>query len=373
MDQLLKLMVERQASDGFITVDAPITIKVDGDLQRVGDRPMTEADVAALIESTMSVDQKDEFRHLHESNYAINHPEFGRFRASAYIQRGLPGIVLRRISADIPSFEALGLPPIIEQLSMLKRGLVIFVGGTGTGKSTSLAAMIDYRNSNSRGHIITVEDPIEYVHQHKGCLVSQREVGLDTESYDVALANTLRQAPDIIMIGEVRTAKTMEAALAFAETGHLCLCTLHANNANQALDRIQSFFPPEQQNQIWMDLSLNLRAMVAQQLLPRRNGKGRVPVVEVLLGTALVQDHIRKGEVHLIKDLMARSTEQGMRTFDQSLFEAYKAGHITADEAIRHADSANDVRLNIKLHERGQDALRDQGDFDYEVEDARDR
>lgn len=371
MEKLLKLMVDRQASDGFVTVDAPVTIKVDGDLLTVGDRALNEAEVRSLIESTMSAEQRELFLSQQECNYAINHADHGRFRASAYIQRGLPGIVLRRISAQIPSFSELGLPPIIEQLAMLKRGLIIFVGGTGTGKSTSLAAMIDYRNQHSRGHIITVEDPIEYVHGHKGCLISQREVGLDTESYEVALANTLRQAPDVIMIGEVRTARTMEAALAFAETGHLCLCTLHANNANQALDRIQSFFPPEQQNQIWMDLSLNLRAMVAQQLLPRRSGDGRVPVVEVLLGTALVQDHIRKGEVHLIKELMSRSTEQGMQTFDQSLFEAYKNGHISATEAIRHADSANDVRLNIKLHERGQDALRDQDDFDYDLEERR--
>jgi len=366
MDELLKVMVDRKASDGFITVDAPATIKVNGDLRALGEKTLSEAQVFELIHSTMSEAQRSEYTANHECNYAIDHPTYGRFRASAFIQRSLPGLVIRRISADIPSFDDLGLPPILEQLAMLKRGLVIFVGGTGTGKSTSLAAMIDYRNSNSRGHIVTVEDPIEYIHRHKNSLVTQREVGLDTESYEVALANTLRQAPDVIMIGEVRTARTMEAALAFAETGHLCLCTLHANNANQALDRIQSFFPADQHNQIWMDLSLNLRAMVAQQLLPRFGGEGRVPVVEVLLGTPLIQDHIRKGEVHLIKEVMARSTEQGMQTFDQSLLEAYKAGLISHEDALRHADSSNDVRLNIKLLQRGEGAFRDT--IDYEVD-----
>lgn len=371
MEDLLRLMVEQQASDGFVTVDAPVTIKVDGQLVQVNKRELSEVEVRELIKQTMSSEQHELFARYHEANYAINHPEHGRFRVSAFVQRGLPGLVLRRISAEIPSLGELGLPPVIEQLAMIKRGLIIFVGGTGTGKSTSLAAMLDYRNTNSNGHIITVEDPIEYVHRHKGCLVTQREVGLDTESYEVALANTLRQAPDVIMIGEVRTARTMEAALAFAETGHLCLCTLHANNANQALDRIQSFFPPEQQQQVWMDLSLNIRAMVAQQLLPTKHGGSRTPVVEVLLGSALVQDHIRKGEVHLIKDLMSRSNEQGMQTFDQSLFKAYLEDRISAETAIRHADSANDVRLNIKLHERGGDALMDEVDYEMDNETGR--
>jgi len=366
MEELLKAIVERQASDAFVTVGAPITLKVDGELISLGDQPLSEHQVAELISATMSQDISNAFTRGNEANYAIDHPVHGRMRASAFIQRGHPGLVLRRISGEIPDFKALGLPPVMKQLAMLKRGLVILVGGTGTGKSTSLASMLDYRNTHSRGHIITVEDPIEYVHSHKGCLVTQREVGLDTESYEVALANTLRQAPDVIMIGEVRTAKTMESALAFAETGHLCFCTLHANNANQALDRIQSFFPAAQHNQIWMDLSLNLRAMVAQQLLPARTGKKRVPVVEVLLGTALIQDHIRKGEVHLIKELMARSTEQGMQTFDQALIEAYKSGLISRAEAIRHADSANDVRLNIKLHEHGAEALTESTDFEVE-------
>lgn len=371
MRDLLRIMVERGASDGFVTVDAPVTIKVDGQLLPVADQVMSEEQVHQLIMQTMSKNQQQEFLGNNECNYAVNDDEYGRFRASAFIQRGLPGIVLRRISGDIPSFADLGMPNIIEKLAMLKRGLVIFVGGTGTGKSTTLAAMLDYRNTNSHGHIITVEDPIEFVHTHKGCLVTQREVGLDTESYEVALANTLRQAPDVIMIGEIRTARTMEAALAFAETGHLCLCTLHANNANQALDRVLSFFPAAQRDQVWMDLSLNVKAMVAQQLLPRRLGKGRVPVVEVLLGSALIQDHIRKGDVHLIKEVMERSTDQGMQTFDQSLFKAYANGLITEEQAIRHADSANDVRLKIKLHERGQDAFRDQGDYEYDIQEDR--
>lgn len=366
MEELLKAIVEHQASDAFVTVGAPITLKVDGTLTTLGDKPLEEKQVADLIAATMSEGSQQAFAERREANYAIDHPNHGRMRASAFIQRGLPGLVLRRISGEIPDFKALGLPPVMKQLAMLKRGLVILVGGTGTGKSTSLASMLDYRNANSRGHIITVEDPIEFVHSHKGCLVTQREVGLDTESYDVALANTLRQAPDVIMIGEVRTAKTMESALAFAETGHLCFCTLHANNANQALDRIQSFFPAAQQNQVWMDLSLNLRAMVAQQLLPARSGKGRVPVVEVLLATALIQDHIRKGEVHLIKELMGRSTEQGMQTFDQALLEAYKSGLISQADAIRHADSTNDVRLNIKLHEHGAESLTESTDFEVE-------
>jgi len=369
IEALLGHMVARKASDGFLSVESEPCLKVDGELVTLDYGILDEASVMALIESTLSEPQREEFRRSRECNYAINDPTYGRFRASAFIQRGMPSLVLRRISADIPSMSSLGLPDVIENLAMLKRGLVIFVGGTGTGKSTSLASMIDYRNRNSRGHIVTIEDPIEYVHSHQGCLISQREVGLDTASYEVALQNTLRQAPDVIMIGEVRTAETMQAALSFAETGHLCLCTLHANNANQALDRIQSFFPAEKHNQVWMDLSLNLKAMVAQQLLPKRDGKGRTPVIEVLLATALIQDHIRKGEVHLIKDVMERSVELGMQTFDQSLVKAYKDALISAEMAIRHADSSNDVRLNIKLHERGQGAFRDAAELNYEMAD----
>jgi twitching motility protein PilU len=263
-------------------------------------------------------------------------------------------LVIRRINSEIPTIDELGLPPIIKELAMTKRGLVIFVGATGTGKSTSLAAMVGYRNENSHGHIISIEDPIEFIHEHAGCIVTQREVGMDTESFAVALKNTLRQAPDVILIGEVRTAETMQQALTFAETGHLCLCTLHANNANQALDRIQSFFPAELHNQVWMDLSLNLKSMVAQQLLPRKDGKGRAPVVEVLLNTPLIAEYIRKGEVHLIKELMAKSTELGMQTLDQSLVQAYKDGVISKEDALRYADSSNDVRLKIKMHEQGK-------------------
>jgi twitching motility protein PilU len=314
----------------------------------------------------MRPDQQEEFEQHHECNYALSTEDLGRFRASAYVQRGKCGLVVRRIQSDIPTIDELGLPPIIKELAMTKRGLVVFVGATGTGKSTSLAAMVGYRNQNSRGHIISIEDPIEYIHDHAGCIVTQREVGMDTESFDVALKNTLRQAPDVILIGEVRTAETMQQALTFAETGHLCLCTLHANNANQALDRIQSFFPTELHNQVWMDLSLNLKAMVAQQLLPSKDGTGRTPVVEVLLNSPLIAEYIRKGEVHLIKDLMSKSTELGMQTLDQSLIKAYKEELISKEEAIRFADSANDVRLQIKLHDRGEFGTGDELSLSYE-------
>ncbi len=353
IEDLLRRIVKEGASDGFISADAPPCIKVDGQIYPISDKPLTEEQTLDLVESTMRKEQKEDFRKHNECNYAIT-SEAGRFRASAYVQRGKAGLVVRRINTEIPTVEELGLPPIITELAMTKRGLVIFVGATGTGKSTSLAAMVGYRNRNSRGHIISVEDPIEYLHDHAGCIISQREVGMDTESFQVALKNTLRQAPDVILIGEVRTAETMQHALTFAETGHLCLCTLHANNANQALDRIQSFFPAELHNQVWMDLSLNLKAMVAQQLVPRKDGNGRVPVVEVMLNTPLVADYIRKGEVHLIKDLMSKSTELGMQTLDQSLVKAYKENLISKEEALRFADSANDVRLQIKLHERGE-------------------
>jgi twitching motility protein PilU len=353
IEDLLQRIVKEGASDGFITVDAPPSIKVDGQIYPISAQPLTEEEASALVLSTMRPDQQEEFQRHHECNYAISSEKSGRFRVSAFVQRGKAGLVVRRIQSNIPTVDELGLPPIIKELAMTKRGLVIFVGATGTGKSTSLAAMVGYRNQNSRGHIISIEDPIEYIHQHAGCIVTQREVGMDTDSFDVALKNTLRQAPDVILIGEVRAAETMQQALTFAETGHLCLCTLHANNANQALDRIQSFFPAALHSQVWMDLSLNLKAMVAQQLLPRKDGKGRTPVVEVLLNSPLVADYIRKGEVHLIKDLMAKSTELGMQTLDQSLIKAYKDGLIAREEALRFADSANDVRLQIKMHDRG--------------------
>ena len=354
INDLLERVVKEGASDGFIAAQAAASIKVDGQIYPISEHLLSEEETRELVLSTMRDEQKTEFLEHNELNYALGTEELGRFRASAYVQRGMCGLVVRRIQDEIPTVDELGLPPIIKELAMTKRGLVIFVGATGTGKSTSLAAMVGYRNENSRGHIITIEDPIEFIHEHAGCIVTQREVGMDTESFDVALKNTLRQAPDVILIGEVREAKTMQQALTFAETGHLCLCTLHANNANQALDRIQSFFPADMHHQVWMDLSLNLKSMVAQQLLPRKDGQGRVPVVEVLLNSPLIADYIRKGEVHLIKEVMAKSTELGMQTLDQSLVQAYKDGDISKEDALRFADSANDVRLKIKMFEKGQ-------------------
>jgi twitching motility protein PilU len=369
IENLLERMVKEGASDGFITADAPPSIKVDGQIYPISEQALSDEEARTLVLSTMRPDQQEVFDKHHECNYAMSFERLGRFRASAFVQRGKCGLVVRRIQSQIPTIDELGLPPIIKDLAMTKRGLVIFVGATGTGKSTSLASMLGYRNQNSRGHIISIEDPIEYIHEHAGCIVTQREVGMDTESFDVALKNTLRQAPDVIMIGEVRAAETMQQALTFAETGHLCLCTLHANNANQALDRIQSFFPAELHNQVWMDLSLNLKSMVAQQLLPRKDGKGRTPVVEVLLNSPLVAEYIRKGEVHLIKDLMAKSTELGMQTLDQSLVKAYKDGLIAKEEALRFADSANDVRLQIKMHDRGNFGTGDSLDLAFDEHD----
>ncbi|NCF17431.1 MAG: PilT/PilU family type 4a pilus ATPase [Haliea sp.] len=354
IQEILERVVKEGASDGFISAQAAPSIKVDGEIYPISEQILSDEEAEALVLSTMREDQKSDFLEHHECNFALSTEGLGRFRASAFVQRGKCGLVVRRIQDEIPDLDELGLPPIIKELAMTKRGLVIFVGATGTGKSTSLAAMVGYRNHNSRGHIISIEDPIEFIHEHAGCIVTQREVGMDTESFDVALKNTLRQAPDVILIGEVRTAETMQQALTFAETGHLCLCTLHANNANQALDRIQSFFPAELHHQVWMDLSLNLKSMVAQQLLPRKDGNGRTPVVEVLLNSPLVADYIRKGEVHLIKELMAKSTELGMQTLDQSLVQSYKDGLISKEDAIRFADSANDVRLQIKMFEKGQ-------------------
>ncbi len=371
IEDLLKRVVDHGASDGFVSAGAPPSIKVDGTIHPIRETPLTEDEARDLVLQTMDEKQQAEFLQKHELNFAIGREGLGRFRVSCFVQKGTFGLVLRRIVTQIPTVDELGLPPIIKDLAMTKRGLVIFVGATGTGKSTSLAAMVGHRNRNSRGHIITIEDPIEYMHEHAQCIMTQREVGVDTESFDIALKNTLRQAPDVILIGEVRTAETMMQALTFAETGHLCLCTLHANNANQALDRIQSFFPAEQHSQVWMDLSLNLKSMIAQQLLPRKDGKGRTPVVEILLNTPLVADYIRKGEVHLIKDLMAKSTELGMQTLDQSLIKAYKEDLITAEEAVRHADSANDVRLAIKMADRTQTGS--SGEFSLSVDQEEDR
>ncbi|HEX7034583.1 MAG TPA: PilT/PilU family type 4a pilus ATPase [Pseudomonadales bacterium] len=352
-DKLLKLVVEKGASDLFITAGKPPMLKINGKLYSAGKQDLSPEQSRDLVLGVMTRDQQATFTKERECNFAINTPGLGRFRVSAFYQRNLVGMVLRRIEVNIPRIRDLQLPPIIEDLAMTKRGLIIFVGATGTGKSTSLAAMIGHRNEHSSGHIISIEDPIEFIHQHKGCIVTQREVGVDTESFEVALKNTLRQAPDVIMIGEVRTRETMEHAVAFAETGHLCLCTLHANNANQALDRIIHFFPSDRHSQVWMDLSLNLKAMVAQQLIPTVDGQGRRAAIEVLINTPLVADHIRKGEVHLLKELMAKSTEHGMQTFDQALYKLYSEGEISYESALAHADSPNDLRLMIKL---GSDA-----------------
>ena len=349
LTEFLAQIVERKASDGFATVGSVPTYKVDGELMGAGETAFESDDVTALIKASMSGDQFDHYLKSHDANYAIEHPDLGRFRASAYVQREQPGLVVRRIHHEIPNFDVLGLPSQLKELSLLKRGLVIIVGATGAGKSTTLASMVDFRNRNRRDHIITVEDPIEYVHQHQKSIISQREVGVDTESFDVALKSALRQAPNVIMIGEVRDAETMRIALSYAETGHLCLCTLHAGGTKQALERIQSFFPEEQVRRLWMDLSINLRAIVAQQLLPKRDGGGRTVVVELLLSTLLMQEHIRAGDVDKVTELIKRSSKYGMQTFDQALIAAFKQGLITPEQALRAAESENDVRLAIKL------------------------
>jgi twitching motility protein PilU len=348
-EKLLRLMVEKGGSDLFITAGVPPSMKVNGKIMPVSKTAMSPEMTRETVHGVMNEQQRREFTENHECNFAISARGIGRFRVSAFYQRNLAGMVLRRIETNIPTIEALKLPDVLKKLSMTKRGLVLFVGATGTGKSTSLASMIGYRNKNSSGHIISIEDPIEFIHQHQNCIVTQREVGIDTSSFEVALKNTLRQAPDVILIGEIRTRETMDYAVAFAETGHLCLATLHANNANQALDRIINFFPPDRHNQVWMDLSLNLKAIVAQQLVPTPDGKGRRAVIEVLINTPLAADLIRKGEVHELKSLMKRSTELGMQTFDQALYNLYVQGEITYEDALLHADSANDLRLLIKL------------------------
>ena len=349
LEKLLKVVVEKNGSDLFITTGVPPSVKINGRIVPVTKEPLSPEKTRELVYGSMTEKQARDFDENNECNYALSARGIGRFRVSAFFQRNLCGMVLRRIETEIPQLDDLGLPDIISELAMTKRGLIIFVGATGTGKSTSLAAMLGHRNQNSRGHIVSVEDPIEFIHQHRGCIVTQREVGVDTDSFETALKNTLRQAPDVILIGEVRTAKTMEYAVTFAETGHLCLATLHANNANQALDRIINFFSPEVHNQIWMDLSLNLKAIVAQQLIPTPDGNGRVAAIEVLVNTPLAQDMIRKGEVDKLKDLMTKSGESGMQTFDQALYHHYADGKITYKDALAHADSANDLRLMIKL------------------------
>ncbi len=357
IQKLLDLMVEKVASDAFITALAKPTIKVHGKLVPVGSKPLTPEQSRKIVLSLMNDKQCEEFLDTNECNFALSSESGGRFRASAFFQRGHVGVVLRRLETKIPTVAELGLPPVVEELSMTNRGLIMFVGATGTGKSTSLAAMVGHRNRNSSGHILSVEDPVEFLHEHDGCIITQREVGIDTESFTEALKNSLRQAPDVILIGEVRSRETMEQALTFAETGHLCLCTLHANNANQALDRILHFFPMERHPQVWMDLSLNLKAMIAQQLVPALDGKQRRPVVEVLINTPRVADLIRGGGVHELKRVMKDSAELGMQTFDQALFKLYIEGAIAYDNALNYADSANDLRLMIKLHDDGSDSF----------------
>lgn len=357
-NDLLNLMMEQKASDLFITADVEPSMKINGQIIPVSKNKLTGEIVGQLIHAIMTDKQRQEFAETRECNFAItNREKTARFRVSAFQQRDLPGMILRRIETQIPSMDELKLPLVLKELAMAKRGILIFVGATGTGKSTSLASMIGYRNQNSKGHIITIEDPIEFVHEHAGCIITQREVGIDTDSFEIALKNTLRQAPDVILIGEIRSRETMDYAIAFAETGHLVLATLHANNANQALDRIIHFFEADRHSQLYMDLSLNLRGIVAQQLVPTVDGKGRRAAIEVLINTPLLADYIRKGEVHEIKDLMKRSRELGMQTFDQALYDLYKAGQISYKDALKHADAPNDLRLQIKLSEEGADQL----------------
>jgi len=351
---LLRAMVGKKASDLFLTAGFPPAFKLDGKMTPVSSQSLTAVHTAELARAIMNDRQAAEFERNKECNFAINPPGIARFRVNAFVQQGRVGLVLRTINTQIPKMEDLGLPESLKDIVMTKRGLVIVVGATGSGKSTTLAAMIGYRNENSQGHIITIEDPIEYVHEHRNCVVTQREVGVDTESWETALKNTLRQAPDVILIGEIRERETMEHAIAFAETGHLCMCTLHANSANQALDRIINFFPEERRSQLLMDLSLNLKGMISQRLIPKRESKGRSAAIEILLNSPLISDLIFKGDVHEIKSIMAKSRELGMQTFDQALFDLYEGGHITYEDALRNADSMNELRLAIKL--QGKDA-----------------
>jgi len=356
---LLRKMVEREGSDLFLTCGFPPAIKVDGTIHKATDTPLSPDQAAMMVRSIMNDKQTKEFDSTKECNFAIAPQGIGRFRVSAFIQQGLVGAVLRTITTEIPTLEELDLPPILKDVVMNKRGLCIIVGGTGSGKSTTLAAMIGHRNENSRGHIISIEDPVEYVHPHKGCVITQREVGVDTDSWHAALRNTLRQAPDVILIGEIRDKETMEYGIQFAETGHLCLATLHANSANQALDRIINFFPEERRQQLLMDLSLNTKAFVSQRLIPREGGIGRIAAMEILLNTPLIADLIFKGEVGQIKEIMAKSTRLGMQTFDQSLFTLYEEGVITYEEAMRNADSKNELRLRVKLESKRDSAIAD--------------
>ena len=352
MQDLLKRVTEKKASDLFITAGFPPAIKIDGEVRPQSERALTPEQSATLVRAIMNDRQSKEFDATKECNFAIAPPGIGRFRVSAFVQQGAIGCVIRRTNAKIPTIEELDLPPVLKEVVLAKRGLVMVVGGTGSGKSTTLAAMIGYRNEKTRGHIVTIEDPVEYVHQHKGCVITHREVGVDTDSWQAALKNTLRQAPDVILIGEIRDRETMEYGIQFSETGHLVLATLHGNSANQALDRIINLFPDERREQLLMDLSLNIRGFVSQRLIPRESGAGRIAATEIMLNSPLIQDLIFKGEVAKIKDVMARSTRLGMRTFDQSLFDLYEARYISYEDALRNADSKNELRLRIKLESR---------------------
>jgi twitching motility protein PilU len=352
MFDLLRLMLSKGGSDLFITAGFPPAMKIDGRMTPVSSQALTGSHTADLARAIMNDKQAAGFELTKEANFAISPGDLGRFRVSAFMQMGAVGMVLRVITTTIPKFEDLELPDVLKEVIMTKRGLAIMVGATGSGKSTTLAAMVGYRNENSYGHIITIEDPVEFVHPHKNCVITQREVGVDTDSFEAALKNSLRQAPDVIQIGEIRDRETMEHAIAFAETGHLCLATLHANSANQALDRIINFFPEERRQQLLMDLSLNLKGLISQRLIPKKEAKGRVVAMEIMLNSPLISDLIFKGEVHEIKEIMKKSRELGMQTFDQALFDLYEADKITYEDALRNADSVNDLRLNIKLNSK---------------------
>ena len=361
MQDLLRRVVERKASDLFVTAGFPPAIKVDGEMRPQSERALTPEQASVITRSLMNDRQAKEFDATKECNFAIAPPGIGRFRVNAFVAQGHSGCVLRQINATIPSFEDIDLPPILKEVVLSKRGLVLVVGGTGSGKSTSLASMLGYRNDKTRGHIVTIEDPVEYLHQHRNCVVTQREIGIDTESWHSALKNTLRQAPDVIMIGEIRDRETMEYAIQFADTGHLVLATLHASSSNQALDRIINFFPDDRREQLLMDLSLNIRALISQRLIPRESGQGRIAALEIMLHSPLIQDLIFKGEIARIKEVMARSTRQGMKTFDQALFELFEAGFISYEDAIRNADSKNELRLRVKLESKRERKELDHG------------
>jgi twitching motility protein PilU len=350
VNDLLKLLVSRNGSDLFLTADFPPAMKVDGKITKVSPQPLSGQHTQALARAIMNDKQSAEFERSKECNFAIAPAGIGRFRVNAFVQMGKVGLVMRTIPAKIPTVDELGLPQVLKNLALAKRGICILVGGTGSGKSTTLAAMVDWRNEKTHDHIVTIEDPVEFVHQHKNCIITQREVGLDTDGWEIALKNSLRQAPNVILMGEIRDRETMQHAISFSETGHLCLATLHANSANQAMERIINFFPEEAHAQVLKDVSLNLKGMVAQRLLPRQDGKGRYAVVEVMLHSGLIADQIMKGEIYELKETMKRSREVGMQTFDQALFDAFEANLITYEDAVRNADSQNDLKLNIKLN-----------------------